>query len=82
MSVYYTIVAACNQTKIMALSIRVDKHCLSLAVDTCATVNVISEEVYKALELNSRSGSWILRPSDFNLSGVTGSTLNILGIVS
>ncbi len=57
------------------------KHCSSLVVDTGAAVNVISEEAYKTLKSNSRSGRWILRPSDLNVSGVTGSTLNILGIV-
>ncbi len=54
MSVYSTIVAACNQTKIMALPTRVGKHCLSLTVDTGAAVNIISEEAYKALKRNSR----------------------------
>ncbi len=38
----------------MALPTRVGKHRLSLAVDTGATVNVISEESYKILKRNSR----------------------------
>lgn len=66
----------------MALPTRVGKHCLSLAVDTGATVNVISEESYKILKRESRGGKWVLRPSDLNLSGVTGSSLHILGIIS
>ncbi|RUM27774.1 MAG: hypothetical protein DSY32_05100, partial [Aquifex sp.] len=66
----------------MALPTRVGKHSLSLAVDTGAAVNVLSEESYKALKRNSRGGRWILRPSDLNLSGVTGSTLQILGKIS
>ncbi len=38
-----------------------------------AAVNVISEETYMVLKRNSRDGTWILRPRDLNLSGVTGS---------
>ncbi len=66
----------------MALPTRVGNHRLSLAVDIGATVNVISEESYKILKRNSRGGKWILRPSDLNLSGVTGSALKILGKIS
>ncbi len=73
MSVYLTINAANNQADIMALPTRVGKHCLSLAVDTGATVNVISEESYKILKRESRGGKWVLRLGDLNLSGVTGS---------
>ncbi len=59
MSVYSTINAANNQTDIMALPTRVGKHRLFLAVDTGATVNVISEESYKILKRNSRGGKLI-----------------------
>lgn len=82
MSVYSTIYAANHQAEIMALPTRVGKHSLSLAVDTGATVNVISEESYRILKRESRGGKWTLRPSGLNLSGVTGSALNILGIIS
>ncbi len=82
MSVDSTINAANNQTEIMALPTRVGNHRLSLAVDTGATVNVIFEESYKILKQNSRGGKWMLRPSDLNLSGVTGSALKILGKIS
>ena len=71
-----------SKTAIMTLSTRVGKHRLALAVDTGAAVNVISEEAYKYLKRNSRGGSCILRPNDMNLAGVTGSHLNILGILS
>ncbi len=39
-------------------------------------------EAYKALKMNSRGGACVLRPNDMNLAGVTGSRLNILGVVS
>ena len=82
MSVYSSIHAANNKTDILALPIRVGKHHLSLAVDTGASVNVISEDSYNTLKRNSRGGKWILRPSDLTLAGITGSALNILGIIS
>ena len=66
----------------MTLSCRVGKRRLCLAVDTGAAVNVMSEEAYKALKRNSRGGACVLRPNDMNLAGVTGSRLNILGVVS
>ncbi len=49
------------------LIIRINNNNNSLAVDTGAAVNVISEEAYKALKRNSRGGSRIPRPSDLNL---------------
>ncbi len=54
----------------------------SLAVNTGAAVNVLSEDAYKALKRSSRSGKWPLQVSDLNLSCVTGSNLQILGKVS
>ncbi len=47
----------------------------SLAVDTGATVKILSEDAYKALKRSHRRGKWPLQPSDLNLSGVTGSLL-------
>lgn len=66
----------------MALPTHIGKLRLSLAVDTGAAVNVLSEESYRALKRHSRGGKWVLRPCDLNLSGVTGSSLQILGKVT
>ncbi len=54
----------------------------SLAVDVGAAVNISSENTYKSLQRSSHDGKWPLQPSDLNLSGVTGSNLQILGKVS
>ena len=66
----------------MALPTHIGKLRLSLAVDTGAAVNVLSEESYRALKRHSRGSKWVLRPCDLNLSGVTGSSLQILGKVT
>ena len=66
----------------MALPTKVGSCGLSLAVDTGATVNVLSEESFKALKRSFRGGQWPLRQSDLHLRGVTGSALRILGIVT
>ncbi len=81
-SAHSSMIAALDKTTIMTLSCRVGKRRLCLAVDTGATVNVMYEEGYKALKRNSRGGACVLRPNDMNLAGVTGSRLNILGVVS
>ncbi len=77
-----SMIAAMDRTTIMTLSCRVGKRRLCLAVDTGAAVNVMSEEAYKALKRNSRGGAFVLRPNDMNLAGVTGSCMNVLGIIS
>ncbi len=81
-SAHSSMIAAMERTTIMTLSCRVGKRRLCLAVDTGAAVNVKSAEAYKALKRNSRGGVCVLRPNDMNLAGVTGSSLNILGVVS
>ncbi len=62
----------------MAIPTQVSNKPFSLAVDTGAAVNILLENVYKALQ-SSRGGKWALQPSDLNLSGVTKSLLQILG---
>ncbi len=79
---YDSFVAACDQTNIMALPTKVGSCGLSLAVDTGATVNVLSEESFKAVKRSFRGGKWPLRQSDLNVRGVTGSALRILSIVT
>ncbi len=74
--------AACDQTNIMALYVRVGSCGLSLAVDTGATVHVLSEESFKASRRNILSGRWLLPWSELNLLGATGSTLKILEMVT
>ena len=81
-TVYDNIVAACSQTDIMALPVKAGPCNFSLAVDTGAAVNVLSEESYKTLKRNARGGRWPLRQSDLNLRGVTGSSLDIKGMVT
>ena len=79
---YDNIVAACSQTDIMALPVRAGPCNFSLAVDTGASANILSEEAYMTLKRNARGGRWPLRQSDLNLRGVTGSALEIKGMVT
>ena len=79
--IYASIVAACSQANIMALSIKTGRVKPSLAVDTRAAVKVLSEKAYHALKCAFRGSRLPLRPYDFNLMGVNSGLLNILGIV-
>ncbi len=66
----------------MAIQILTSNESFSLAIDTGASVNILSEDAYKALKRSFRGSKWPLQPSDLNLSGVTGSNLQILVKVS
>jgi len=48
--VYSSLVAACSQDKIMALPTKLGPLKASFAVDTGASVNVLSNETYLALK--------------------------------
>ena len=65
----------------MALSIKTGRIKASLAVDTGAAVNVLSEKAYHALKHAFHGSRLSLRPNDLNLMGVNSELLNILGIV-
>ena len=54
----------------------------SFAVDTGASVNVLSEDSYLALKRASRGGRWPLKPTSTNLLGVSHTSLKVLGVVS
>ncbi len=77
-----TIVAACSRKTVLAIPARINKCRLSLAVDTGACVNVMSETSFTALKRQFRGSQWKLKPSDLNISAVEGSRLTILGIVT
>ncbi len=55
---------------------------LTLAVDTGATVNVISDSAYRSLIRQAEGGNWPLQENDLNVIGVTGTALGILGRVT
>ena len=74
-------VAACNQVNPMALPARLGPVKASLAVDTGAAVNVLSERAYQNIKRASRGSRWSLRPNDLVLKSVNNEALNILGIV-
>ncbi len=76
-----SVVAACSQPEIMALKVRMGACQASLAVDTGAAVNVLSEETFKSYKRVSRGGRCQLRPTDLRVCGVTTDRLNILGVV-
>lgn len=65
----------------MALETKLGPVQASFAVDTGASVNVLSERAYRALKRVSRGGRYRLMPNDLNLRGVTSDPLDILGIV-
>ncbi len=73
--------AACSQTQILALPATLGSLNASLAIDTGATVNVMSADAYGALKRASRDCRWSLRPSDLNLVGVSSDSIDIKGIV-
>ena len=77
-----SLVAACTQTSAMVLPAQVGFMKASFAVDTGASVNVLSEDSYLALKRASRGGRWPLKPTDTNLLGVSHTPLKILGVVS
>ncbi len=62
-----SVVAACSQPEIMALSIKMGACQAFLAVDTGAAVNVLSEKTFKALKPVSRGRRYQLRPTDLSL---------------
>ncbi len=75
-----SVIAAFAKTNIIALPCQVGRHKLSVAVDTGATLNVISEHSFRELSLHG--GRCRLLPNDTNVMGVTGYNLEILGKVS
>ena len=65
----------------MALPATLGSLRASFAVDTGATVNVLSEKAYRELQRTSRGDHWPLVPSDLHLVGVANDPLNVLGKV-
>ena len=65
----------------MVLPAKLGSTTASIAVDTGAAVNVLSEAAYKNIKRASRGGRWQLRPNDLMLRGVTSEPLHILGVV-
>ncbi len=55
---------------------------LTLAIDTEATVNEISDSAYKSLTRQAKGGTWPLQENDLNVIGVTGPALGNLGRVT
>ncbi len=76
-----SIIAVLAKTKIIALPCQVGKHKLYVAVDTGATINVISEQSFRELRRSLRGGRCRLLPNDINVVGVTSYDLGILGKV-
>ncbi len=64
---------------LLALSCKVGKLPVSLAVDTGATINVMSDTSFRAIRRSLRGGHWNLFPNDLNVVGVSGLNLEILG---
>ncbi len=64
----------------MALRVKMYVCKASLAIDTVAAVNVLSEKTYKALKYLC-GGRYLLRSTDLSLCGVPTDRLNILGVV-
>lgn len=54
----------------------------SLGMDTGSYVNVLTEAAFLTLKRKCRGSRLRLKPSNVNLSGVEGSALTILGIVT
>ncbi len=76
------VIAALGRTSIIALPCKVGNTALTLAIDTGATVNVISHSTYRSLTRQAEGGNWPLQENDLNVVGVTGTALGFLGRVS
>ena len=79
--VYSALVATCSSSNVMVLPGKLGRVPASFAIDTGASVNLLSLEAYTALKRASRGGQWPLRPSDLTVSGVSSEPLDIHGIV-
>ena len=66
----------------MVLPVHVGSFQLSLAVDSGAAVNVLSEESYRQLKRQARGSRYTLRPTDMNLQGVGNTPLQVIGTVN
>ena len=66
----------------MVLKAKVGFLPASFAVDTGASVNVLSEQAYSALKRTSRGGRWPLKPAAIKLMGVSHIPLKVLGVVT
>ena len=80
--IYASLVAACSQTNPMALQTCLGPLRASLALDTGAAVNVLSERAYQSIKRASRGGKFPLRPNDLVLKSVNNETLSIVGVVT
>ncbi len=76
-----SVTAAFTKTNIIALPCQVGRRKISLAADTGATINVISEPSFRELRRNLHGGRCRLLPNDMYVMGVTEYNLEILGTV-
>ncbi len=67
-----SVIVAFAKTNIIALPCQVGKHKLSVAVDTGATINAISEQSFRGLKRRIRGVRCRLLPNDMDVAGVTG----------
>ncbi len=77
-----SIIAALTETNVIALPCQVGKCTVSVALDTGAAINIISEPSFRIVRSSFRGGQCKLLPGDIAAVGVTGSDLEILGEVS
>ncbi len=66
----------------MVLPVKFGSQKLSLAVDSGAVVNVLSEESFRQLKRQLRGGKLKLHPTDVTLQGVGKNPLEVLGTVT
>ncbi len=76
-----SVIAAFAKTNIIALPCQVGKYNFSVAVDTEAAINVISEQSFRGLRRSLRGGRSRLLPNDMKVVGVTVYKIEILGKV-
>ncbi len=77
-----SVIAAFSKTHLLAQKCRVGAMPLSLAVDTGATINEMSENSFRSLRRTFRGGRCTLLPNDLNVVGLSGSNLEILGKIA
>ncbi len=76
-----SVIAAFTKTNIIALPCEVGRCKISLAVDTGAIINIMSEPSFRIIKRSLRGGRYKLLPNDINVVEVTGYNIEILGEV-
>ncbi|KAG7160803.1 hypothetical protein Hamer_G024969 [Homarus americanus] len=77
-----SLIAALSKVEVLTIPVSAGNTKLSLDIDTGACVNVISLTSFTELNRRSPDNKWQIRPTDVDLSGVSGQHLDIMGVIT